>query len=123
MKARCTNPKTQQWKDYGGRGIIFAPQWDRFDAFLADMGECPVGLTLDRIDNDKGYGPDNCRWTNYKTQFRNRRGNQWVRVAGQRMIFTDACHAIGVKCGTASGRVSKKGCTHQEAIDWYIAKG
>ena len=73
MLTRCTNPKFKQWADYGGRGITIDPQWYRFENFLADMGEPPPGLTLDRKDNDLGYSPGNCRWATPTEQRNNQR--------------------------------------------------
>ncbi|MFJ4469497.1 hypothetical protein ACIP2X_18665 [Streptomyces sp. NPDC089424] len=73
MIQRCTNPDHPRWADYGGRGITVCERWRDFSNFLADMGECPPGLTLDRIDNDGGYEPGNCRWADYSTQNLNRR--------------------------------------------------
>jgi len=122
MKLRCTNPNMPQWKDWGGRGITFVPEWEAFEQFFADMGECPDGLTLDRIDNNRGYGPDNCRWADYSTQFRNRRSNQWVTLDGTRMIFADAVRTLGLKTSTPSVRMFKRGWTHQQTIDWYAAR-
>ena len=122
MKARCTDPARKQWKDYGGRGITFVPEWESFDAFLADMGECPPGLTLDRIDNNAGYGPDNCRWTDYNTQHRNRRNNHWVTLDGDSMIFADAVRRLGLKTSTPAVRMFKRQWTHQQTIDWYAGR-
>jgi hypothetical protein len=80
-KQRCTNPNHPRWKDYGGRGITMCEAWRTdFLVFLRDVGPKPVGYTLDRIDNDRGYEPGNVRWTDWKTQENNKRrfGNQWT---------------------------------------------
>ncbi len=73
MKTRCTNRKQESFKHYGGRGIAVDRRWDSFENFLADMGERPEGTTLDRIDNDGDYEPDNCRWATPKEQRANQR--------------------------------------------------
>jgi hypothetical protein len=73
MIARCTNPKSSKYPDYGGRGIRVCDRWMEFANFLADMGERPPGMTLDREDNDDDYRPGNCRWTDATTQANNRR--------------------------------------------------
>ncbi|MFJ9112967.1 hypothetical protein [Streptomyces sp. NPDC102283] len=73
MVNRCTNATHKRWADYGGRGITVCERWRKFDNFLADMGERPEGMTLDRIDNDRGYELGNCRWVSQSEQNRNRR--------------------------------------------------
>jgi hypothetical protein len=72
MKARCQNPKHAAWVDYGGRGISVCARWQSFENFFADMGEPPPGLTLDRINNDGNYEPNNCRWADWATQNNNK---------------------------------------------------
>jgi hypothetical protein len=70
MKQRCTNPRSNRFKRYGERGISFCERWLSFDNFLADMGERPPNMTLDRIDNDRNYEPGNCRWATKEVQSR-----------------------------------------------------
>lgn len=81
IKQRCTNPRSKRYKDYGSRGITLCDRWlESFENFYADMGPRPEGLTLDRIDNDKGYSPDNCRWVSYAEQNLNKRNT--IRIDG-----------------------------------------
>lgn len=73
MKQRCSNPKARFFADYGGRGIKVCDEWQSFENFFADMGERPKGMSIDRIDVNKGYFKENCRWATQKQQIRNRR--------------------------------------------------
>lgn len=73
MKSRCDNPNLPNYEDYGGRGLSYDTAWVRFEAFHKDMGKCPKGLSLDRIDNDKGYYKENCRWATRTQQNNNQR--------------------------------------------------
>lgn len=73
MWARCTNPKSPDYKYYGGRGIGVCARWKSFEAFFEDMGVRPSDRTLDRERVNEDYGPDNCRWATAKEQANNRR--------------------------------------------------
>ncbi len=86
-----------------------------FVNFLADMGECPNGLTLGRIDNDKGYEPSNCEWQSWHKQFRNKSNNFYVWHNGEKMIITDFAALMGVPRTTLYYRM-KKGRTAHEAV-------
>jgi len=73
MKARCDYPSVNGYKYYGGRGISYDIRWGLFANFLSDMGERPEGMTLDRIDSDKDYYKENCRWVTPAAQQHNRK--------------------------------------------------
>lgn len=86
MKQRCLNPNAPNYKDYGGRGITICDEWLDFNNFYADMGDPPRDCTLDRINNNLGYNPDNCRWAtqeeqsfNKRLQRRNKSGHKGIR--------------------------------------------
>jgi hypothetical protein len=72
MIVRCTNSNRVGWRDYGGRGIRVCKRWLSFPAFFKDMGRRPEGMSLDRINNDRGYSPSNCRWATSQQQNLNR---------------------------------------------------
>lgn len=74
MRQRCRNPSHHAYARYGGRGITVCDRWSAFENFLNDMGERPTPQhSIDRVDNDKGYFPENCRWATWKEQNMNRR--------------------------------------------------
>lgn len=113
MRDRCGNPQGRAYHNYGGRGITVCERWESFELFLADMGSRPSPIhSLDRIDNDKGYSPDNCRWATKETQGRNRRG---LIATHSTSSLKEASDAAGVIYGTAHARVRRLGWTPDEA--------
>lgn len=73
MIARCCRSSCKDYPRYGGRGVIVHPRWRQYSQFIADMGEAPDGLSIDRIDNRLGYQPGNCRWATHSEQQKNKR--------------------------------------------------
>lgn len=90
MLQRCLNPKNPRWVDYGGRGITVCREWtESFETFLADMGERPDGLSIERIDNAGPYCKDNCVWANITRQARNRRNNRPLTYNGKTQTIAE----------------------------------
>lgn len=96
MVERCTNPKNNHWHIYGARGISVCARWRSFENFLADMGPRPDGMTLDRIDNSRGYEPGNCRWATPAQQSRNTERNVWIDWDGRRKTLKDWAADLGI---------------------------
>ncbi len=116
MHQRCSNPNIAQWKDYGGRGVQVCESWYSFDRFAHDMGDRPSPLhTLDRIDNDLGYYPKNCRWATRKEQQRNRRGALYVEIEGRSYLLAALAEEHSLKAETITGRV-KRGLSFADAV-------
>lgn len=97
MHDRCRLPTHQAWRNYGGRGITVTMEWETFQAFWRDMGPTyRPGLTLERVDNSKGYSAENCRWASYKEQARNTRENRMVDTPKGRMLVVEASEVSGI---------------------------
>ncbi len=82
MKTRCLNPNALSYKHYGGRGVLICNEWLDFENFYDDMGECPEGHTLDRIDNNGNYELNNCRWATKEQQDSNKQNSRFVTYKG-----------------------------------------
>ena len=108
MCDRCRLPTHQAWHNYGGRGITVCPEWqESFTTFWADMGPTyQSGLTLDRENNEQGYNKGNCRWTTYKVQGSNRRGNRFVDTEWGRLTVAEASRRAGIGVTTALYRLA-----------------
>lgn len=84
MRNRCTNSRCARYARYGGRGICVCARWQSFETFLADMGDCPPGMSIERIDNDGNYEPSNCRWATAMEQSLNKSTTRYVVAFGHR---------------------------------------
>lgn len=117
MRSRCRNESHPYYSNYGGRGIGVCERWDRsFEAFQADMGHPPgKGYSLDRIDNDGHYCPENCRWANKVVQNRNSRRLRWITIDGVTRYLTDWIIIKGMHPMTFHQRV-RDGMTPEEAL-------
>lgn len=96
MRARCFNPNDAKFPDYGGRGITVCERWASFENFIADMGEPPPGTTIDRINNDGDYEPENCRWATSKMQANNRRSSRIVCAFGESLTLAAWSERVGI---------------------------
>lgn len=114
MIKRCTNPKYKYYMDYGGRGIKVCKRWmDSFEKFYADMGERPEGLTIERIDNNNGYNPSNCKWATTKEQNSNKRNNVFLIYNGKTMVIREWEKAFGLNKGVLNYRIKAGWKTHK----------
>lgn len=117
MKKRCFNEQCHAYKNYGGRGITVCEKWKNdFGMFLSDMGKCPDGLSIDRIDNNGNYAPDNCRWASRKEQARNRRSNKYITFNGETKLMSDLADQYGVLRSTMSQALKRRGCSVEDVI-------
>ena len=113
MKKRCFDPNQMSYPNYGGKGIHVCKRWMSFESFLADMGVRPDGMSIDRIDNTKGYEPGNCRWATPTEQQRNRTNNKILTLNGVRKTQSEWASELGLYDATIHKRL-KRG--------WSVAK-
>ena len=106
---RCSLPTHQAWANYGGRGITVCQRWkESFREFWADMGPTyEPGLTIDRIDNEQGYFPENCHWATYKQQANNRRNSLLVLASSGLISVSEASRRLGISRSTLHYRAKK----------------
>src|ERR1035437_4909557 len=117
MKQRCNNPKHPRFKDYGGRGITICKRWDLFSNFFIDMNESyKDNLTLDRINNSKGYSKNNCKWSTYREQNENRRDNKKLSFNGLTMTITRWSEKLGIKKSTLDMTFYKYGWNIEKCL-------
>ena len=120
IKSRCYNTHHDAYARYGGRGIKMCDEWyNNFKAFYewAIANGYNDTLTIDRIDNNKGYEPSNCRWVDKPTQQRNRRSNLYFTIDGVTKCLKEWSRVYGLNYTTVHKRVSKYGWSIGEALE------
>jgi hypothetical protein len=117
MKKRCYEKGNKNYKYYGGRGITVCERWKYYENFLADMGNRPFGKTLDRIDVDKGYFKENCRWATPKQQVDNRRPYEcsW-EYKGEKKSKEEWSKITGINYWTLRERIETRGWSTEKAF-------
>lgn len=122
MKNRCLNHRCSAFKNYGGRGVSVCERWLRFEEFYEDMGARPSNLySLERIDNNKGYSKENCKWAQEHIQARNKRTNVWYEYNGIKHIQMDWATILRIDQAQIS-RLLKSGTPFEEVAAFYIKK-
>lgn len=118
LRDRCVNPNAQEFHNYGARGIRCCERWNKFENFLADMGPTwKKGLSIDRINNDGDYSPENCRWATRLEQCNNTRSNVICFYKGTPMTLAQAAREGGVNYQSFLSCVRHRGLTVEAAIE------
>lgn len=120
MVRRCHAPNAKDYYRYGAIGIKVCDQWRTFDGFYTDMGDRPEGMSIDRIDNTKGYEPLNCRWATNTTQQRNKSNNLILDFDGKSMCLSGWSEVLGINEQTLYARL-KNGWTVDRAFTQPVA--
>jgi hypothetical protein len=117
MMTRVYSEKSDHYHRYGGRGLLVESRFHDVTEFFNYMGDCPEGMTLERLDNDIGYVTGNMVWASSKVQSRNKSSNIFVEVDGREMVLSDAASELGIPRATLSARLSK-GLTIEAAMSY-----
>lgn len=126
MLERCYNKNYKRYSDYGARGITVSKDWLKsFVSFKswAEENGYQEGLTLDRIDNNKGYSSDNCRWVTYKVQGNNSRKCHYLEYKGIRKTLKQWSEDLGINYSTLRNRINRSHMTLEEAFTKEIKNG
>jgi hypothetical protein len=116
MIKRCNNPNDKGYKNYGARGIKVCERWHIYTNFLADMGPRPEGLMLERIDNNAGYNPENCKWATRKENNSNRRNCIYLSHNGEKVTLKEYCRRLGLRYRPIVKRIQDRGWSIERAI-------
>lgn len=111
MKTRCSNPRSRGWRWYGARGVRVCPEWETFAPFRdwAMTNGYEDSLTIDRIDRNGDYCPENCRWATWTEQNRNKDGVVELTFNGRTMFRAEWCKELGIDSSTLCGRIARHG--------------
>ncbi len=125
MRQRCLNPNATNFAYYGGAGITICAQWrESFEAFFADMGECPdATMSLDRIDGARGYEPSNCRWATKSVQSANRAMNVSLTNEGRTLLVSEWAREIGVSANMLRQRLRLGWSVHETLTTPTLRRG
>lgn len=116
MLSRCHNPNTVGYPRYGGRGITVCERWHSFQHFVEDMGERPPGHSIERLDNNRGYEPDNCVWATPKEQSRNQITNRRLTLGDRCLTLTEWAECLGTSTTTIARRIDDYGWSEERAL-------
>lgn len=122
MKERCNNPNNKRYNDYGGRGITISPEWQKYEDFRdwAYSSGYDESLTLDRVDVNGNYEPNNCRWATMKEQQRNRRNNVYITLGGEEKLLVEWCEIYGLPYDRIRERIRRRGWSVERAFNTPI---
>jgi len=123
MKSRCNNPKKDNYHHYGGRGVTVCKEWNQFVQFFKDMGPSySEQLQLDRIDNNKGYSKENCRWVTPKQNSNNRKNTPHLTLRGVEKTLSEWCDLLGYPHAAIYRRLHYYGWDVEKALDTPVNK-
>ncbi len=109
IKKRCGNPNNSHYESYGGRGIKVCDRWrESFENFYADMGSCPKGFSIERVNVNGNYEPSNCKWISMKDQMKNLQKSRYLEYNGKRMIMADWARDFGIRPNDIAYRLKKQ---------------
>lgn len=123
MRYRCSIESATGYNHYGGRGVTVCDRWASFENFLSDMGKRPSPAhSVDRIDPNGPYSPENCRWATVSEQANNKRNNVFVDIGGQKLTLAKAANLFGFSRSNVYKYMNRLGVSHQQAVDFILRR-
>ena len=123
LRRRCNTITCKAYKNYGGRGIKVCKEWDSFNTFLLDMGQKPFSdYSIDRIDNNKDYCKENCRWVSKKIQNVNRRNVKQIFYLNETKCLTEWCNVLKIPYQPMRRRIYEKNLSFEDALSKSFTK-